>query len=73
MYLIGLKRTLDSDIAHNCRLTFRTCGGRNDQVDILSILHVQVKEHYVIAFDMKSIQSTDACRQPIRLYALLIN
>ena len=72
--LRGGQPIVDFDAAGNCRLYVTTMKGMNFQDDILSIPIDNFKDHYVLVFDLSSMQdATENChypelvREPLRL------
>ena len=56
---------LDFDAADNCRLYVRTMKAMNFQGDIPSIRIDNFKDHYVLVFDLTSMQdATENCHHP---------
>ena len=56
---------VDFDVADNCRLYVTTMKAMNSQDDIPSILIDNFKDHYVLVFDLTSMQdATENCQYP---------
>ena len=56
---------VDCDTAGNCRLFVNTMNTKNFQVDIPSIPNEDFKDHYVLVFDLTSMQdATEKCNYP---------
>ena len=63
--LRGRLPILDFDAADNCRLYVRTMKAMNFQGDIPSIPIDNFKDHYVLVFDLTSMQdATENCHHP---------
>ena len=63
--LIGAQPVVDFDAANNCRLYVTTMKAMNFQDDIPSIPIDNFKDHYVLVFDLTSIQdATENCHYP---------
>ena len=63
--LRGGQPIVDFDAAHNCRLYVTTMKAMNFQDDIPSIPFDHVKDHYVLVFDLTSMQDvTENCHYP---------
>ena len=63
--LRGGQPILDFDVADKCRLYVTTMKARNFQDDILSIPIDNFKDHYVLVFDLTSMQdATENCHYP---------
>ena len=57
--------TVDFDAADNCRLYVTTIKAMNFQDDIPSIPYDNFKDHYVLVFDLTSLQdATEICHYP---------
>ena len=57
--LIGGQPTLDFDAADNCRLYITTMKATNFQDDVTSISIDSFKDHYVLVFDLTSMQDAN--------------
>ena len=63
--LRGGQPIVDFDVADNCRLYVTTMKAMSFQGDILSILIDNSKDHYVVVFDLTSMQdATENCHYP---------
>ena len=61
----GSQPIVDFDGAYNCRLNVTTKKGMNFQNDVPSIPIVDFKDHYVLMFDLTSMQeTTESCHYP---------
>ena len=78
--LRGAQPIVDSDTADNCRLYVTTKKAMNFQDDIPSILIDDFKDHYVLVFDLTSMQGTtqnfhypELIGEPLRLELIFTN
>ena len=63
--LRGGQPIVDFDVADNCRLYVTTMKAMNFQDDMLSIPIDDFKDHYVLVFDLSSMQdATENCHYP---------